>query len=43
MRLGNATKEMEYGDTPGNFDQVIINDDLDTAYGELRAFVTKAD
>ena len=30
---------MEYGETPGNFNVVIVNDDLETAYQSLRAFV----
>ena len=30
---------MEYGSPwQGNFDIIIVNDDLDTAYGELREF-----
>ena len=29
---------MEYGEEEGNFDVVIVNDDLDAAYGELREF-----
>lgn len=27
------------GDTPGNFDIVIVNDNLDHAYGQLEHFV----
>lgn len=38
-RLSRAEEEIEYGTTPGNFDLVIINDDLDRAYAELRKFV----
>eukprot|EP00042_Codosiga_hollandica_P043683 m.417968 g.417968 ORF g.417968 m.417968 type:complete len:225 (-) comp56621_c0_seq7:1639-2313(-) len=38
-RLGNAKREMDYGNTPGNFDKVIINDDIDTAYAELVDFL----
>lgn len=38
-RLDRAEAEIEYGTTPGNFDLVIVNDDLDRAYAELRAFV----
>ena len=30
---------MEYGEEDGNFDIVIVNDDLETAYVELRDFV----
>lgn len=36
-RLANASKELEYGDGEGNFHRVIVNDDLDRAYSELRA------
>ena len=31
LRLRNAQEEMEYGLTIGNFDAVIVNDDLDRA------------
>ena len=30
---------MSYGLEPGNFDTVIINDDLEAAYQKLREFV----
>ena len=29
---------MEYGEEEGNFDIIVVNDDLETAYGELREF-----
>ncbi|CAM9456188.1 unnamed protein product [Chrysoparadoxa australica] len=35
VRLGNAREEVEYGQTPGNFDQVIVNDDIDKAHEDL--------
>jgi len=38
-RLGAAAKEMEYGEEEGNFDTVIVNDDLDTAYQSLKDFL----
>ncbi|KAJ8920001.1 hypothetical protein NQ315_006531 [Exocentrus adspersus] len=38
-RLSIAEEEIRYGTTPGNFDIVIVNDDLERAYGELRAFL----
>ena len=38
-RLGAAAAEMDYGETEGNFDIVIVNDDLETAYIKLRDFV----
>jgi len=37
-RLGNAAKEMEYGNEEGNFDLVLVNNDLSTAFGELCDF-----
>ena len=39
QRLGSAAKEMEYGEEEGNFDVIIVNDDLDTAYQNLREFM----
>ena len=38
-RLGAAAAEMEYGETEGNFDIIIVNDDLETAYTKLRDFI----
>lgn len=38
-RLERASKEMNYGDIPGNFDITIINDDVEEAYTNLRNFV----
>lgn len=38
-RLGAARAEMEYGDVPGNFDVTIVNDNLETAYKQLKKFV----
>jgi len=38
-RLSAANAEMEYGETPGNFDIVIVNDDLEKAFQELRTFM----
>jgi guanylate kinase len=35
LRLRNAQEEMEYGLTIGNFDAVIVNDDLDRACDEF--------
>ena len=37
VRLANAAKEMEYGNTPGNFDVIVINDDLDKAVMEVKS------
>ena len=34
-RVHNARKEMDKAHTPGLFDHVVVNDDLDTCFGEL--------
>ncbi|XP_011138951.1 guanylate kinase isoform X1 [Harpegnathos saltator] len=38
-RLSVAKAEMEYGETPGNFDIIIENNDLEKTYETLRNFV----
>ena len=38
-RVAAATAEMDYGDKEGNFDLVILNDQLEVAYSELREFM----
>ncbi|XP_054012143.1 guanylate kinase isoform X2 [Hylaeus anthracinus] len=38
-RLSIARTEMEYGESPGNFDIVIENDNLSKAYDKLRDFI----
>ncbi|KAM3441906.1 hypothetical protein MY4824_001320 [Beauveria thailandica] len=38
-RLAQANKELEYSQTPGVHDLIIVNDDLETAYKELDAFI----
>ncbi|EPS40502.1 hypothetical protein H072_5647 [Dactylellina haptotyla CBS 200.50] len=40
-RLNRARVELAYADTPGAFDKIIINDDLETAFGELVEFVSR--
>ena len=35
VRLENARAEIEYGRTPGNFDHVIVNDAIDSAFAQL--------
>ncbi|KAK8146382.1 hypothetical protein G3M48_003174 [Beauveria asiatica] len=40
-RLAQANKELEYSQTPGVHDLIIVNDDLETAYKELDAFIYK--
>jgi len=38
-RLKMAEIEMEYGNDPANFDTVLVNDKLDSAYSELKTFL----
>jgi len=38
-RLDRASEDMEYGKGEGNFDILIVNDDLDTAYAGFLAFL----
>jgi len=38
-RIINASKEIEYGQEEGNFDRIIVNDDLDTAYNDFTDFI----
>jgi len=38
-RLAVAQAEMDYGNSPGNFDVVIVNDNVDEAYSKLREFI----
>ncbi|KAI9815041.1 MAG: hypothetical protein M1827_002884 [Pycnora praestabilis] len=38
-RLEQAKKEMEYSKVQGVHDQVVVNDDLDTAYKEMEEFM----
>lgn len=40
-RLNTAKIELDYGKTPGNFDVVIHNHNLKTAYVQLRDFIMK--
>ncbi|XP_008545222.2 guanylate kinase [Microplitis demolitor] len=40
-RLNTAIEEIKYGDEPGNFHRVIVNDDVDKAYHELRDFILR--
>ena len=37
-RLGNAAKEMEYGNQEGNFDKIFVNDDLEKTASSLVDF-----
>lgn len=38
-RLKQAREELAYGDVPGNFDIILLNDDVDEAYANLRNFI----
>lgn len=40
-RLDTAKRELEYGSNLENFDIIIVNDDVDKASAELRAFMIK--
>jgi guanylate kinase len=35
LRLSNAASELEYGQTPGNFDRILVNNDLQQCFEEL--------
>uniref|UniRef100_T1JCB9 guanylate kinase n=1 Tax=Strigamia maritima TaxID=126957 RepID=T1JCB9_STRMM len=38
-RLSAAKQELDYGEAPGNFDIVIVNDAVEKAYEQLRNFI----
>ncbi|KAL3490881.1 guanylate kinase-domain-containing protein [Aspergillus germanicus] len=38
-RLNQAKNELEFSKQPGAHDKIVVNDDLDTAYKELRDFI----
>lgn len=38
-RLAQARNELEYSQQPGAHDKIVVNDDLERAYGELRDWV----
>ncbi|XP_049877336.1 guanylate kinase isoform X2 [Pectinophora gossypiella] len=40
-RLTTAQREIEFGQEPGNFHIIILNDNLDKAYAELREFISQ--
>lgn len=35
-RLANAKLELQYGETPGNFDRIFINRDLNICFDEIK-------
>ena len=41
QRLELARKDMKYGEAPGNFDIVIVNDDLTVAYDTFKGYLLK--
>lgn len=41
-RLAQARVELDYADTPGVHDKIIVNDDLERAYKELEDYVYQA-
>lgn len=41
-RLAQARNEMEYSRTPGVHDKIVVNEDLDKAYAEVKAFIIDA-
>jgi len=42
-RLKQAEKEIEYSKTPGVHDKIIVNDDLEKAWAEFKAFCVPDD
>lgn len=40
-RLSRAALELQYGEEPGNFDLVIVNDNFEEAYEKLENFLIK--
>lgn len=38
-RLTQARNELEYANQPGAHDKIVVNDDLEKAYAELRDWV----
>jgi guanylate kinase len=36
VRLANATKELEYGRCDGNFDCVLVNDDVNVCFEQMQ-------
>ena len=40
-RLGNAASEIEYGNTPGNFDRIFVNQNVETTVNEMVYFLTE--
>ena len=41
IRLKTAHEEMAFGNEPGNFDAIVINNDLETAFTEIVSLLRK--
>lgn len=41
IRLGNAAREIEYGETPGNFDHVVVNEFLENSTKDVYTLIHK--
>ena len=39
-RLSAAAAEISYGETPGNFDLIVVNDDIDVVEQQLKEFLS---
>jgi len=40
-RLAAARTDIAFGEEPGNFDVVVVNDKIDSAYGEVKAYIVE--
>lgn len=38
-RLGNARTELDQANSPGLFDHILVNDDLETCYENLKVII----
>jgi len=38
-RLALAKTDVEFGEEPGNFDVVVVNDEIDGAYGQIKTYI----
>ena len=38
-RLSAAAAEIEYGETPGNFDLIVVNEDIDAVEAQMKEFL----
>lgn len=38
-RLSAAAAEIEYGETPGNFDLIVVNEDIDAVEAQFKEFL----